>query len=150
MVASSRGREREHPRFTESDAADQHQDRCHQGHLLNLCTRKRPLSARNRWNGPTAPVLEVLENREKATVLAYLQKAKQEGLLASVEEVTTDMWSPYVEAAREAFDAKVALTIDRFHVMKTSRTAWTRPAETCSGSWRRKSGNSSRAVVGCG
>ena len=63
-------------------------------------------------------VLEVLENRKKTTVLAYLQKAKQEGLLASVEEVTTDMWSPYVEAAREAFGAKVALTIDRFHVMK--------------------------------
>jgi transposase len=62
-------------------------------------------------------VLEVLENREKATVLAYLQKAKQEGRLAAVEEVTTDMWDPYVEAAREAFGAKVALTIDRFHVM---------------------------------
>jgi transposase len=63
-------------------------------------------------------VLEVLENREKATVLAYLQKARQEGLLAHVEEVTTDMWDAYVEAAREAFGPKVAITIDRFHVMK--------------------------------
>jgi transposase len=63
-------------------------------------------------------VLDVLENREKATVLAYLQQAKQEGLLAQVAEVTTDMWSGYVEAAREAFGAKVAITIDRFHVMK--------------------------------
>jgi transposase len=63
-------------------------------------------------------VLEVLENREKATVLAYLQQAKQEGLLAHVEEVTTDMWDAYVEAAREAFGAKVTVTIDRFHVMK--------------------------------
>src|SRR5207249_1935090 len=62
-------------------------------------------------------VLEVLENREKATVLAYLQKARQEGLLAQVEEVTTDMWDAYVEAAREAFGEKVAITIDRFHVM---------------------------------
>ena len=59
-------------------------------------------------------VLEVLENREKATVLAYLQEAKQEGLLAHVEEVTTDMWDAYVEAAREAFGDKVAITIDRF------------------------------------
>lgn len=63
-------------------------------------------------------VLEVLENREKATVLAYLQEAKQEGLLAHVEEVTTDMWDAYVEAAREAFGDKIAITIDRFHVMK--------------------------------
>jgi transposase len=63
-------------------------------------------------------VLEVLENREKATVLAYLQKAKREGLLAQVEEVTTDMWDAYVQAAREAFGDKVAITIDRFHVMK--------------------------------
>lgn len=62
-------------------------------------------------------VLEVLENRDKSTVLAYLQQAKQ-ALLAHVEEVTTDMWDAYVEAAREAFGDKVAITIDRFHVMK--------------------------------
>ncbi len=64
-----------------------------------------------------ARVLEVLENREKSTVLAYFQRAKQ-GLLAHVEEVTTDMWDAYVEAAREAFGNQVAITIDRFHVMK--------------------------------
>jgi len=63
-------------------------------------------------------VLDVLENREKATVLAYLRQARQAGLLAQVEEVTTDMWDGYVEAAREAFGAAVVITIDRFHVMK--------------------------------
>ncbi len=63
-------------------------------------------------------MLEVLPNREKATVLAYLTKAKQDGLLAQVEEVTTDMWDAYVEAAREAFGDEVTVTIDRFHVMK--------------------------------
>jgi transposase len=63
-------------------------------------------------------VLDVLENREKATVLAYLKAGKQSGLLASVEEVTTDMWDAYVEAAREAFGEGIAITIDRFHVMK--------------------------------
>lgn len=62
-------------------------------------------------------VLEVLENREKATVLTYLRQAKL-GVLARVEEVTTDMWDAYVNAAREAFGAKVKVTIDRFHVMK--------------------------------
>jgi len=63
-------------------------------------------------------VLEVLANRDQATVLAYLKRAKTEGLLAQVEEVTTDMWDAYVEAAREAFGNDVVLTIDRFHVMK--------------------------------
>lgn len=63
-------------------------------------------------------VLEVLENREKATVRAYLAAAKEGGLLAAVEEVTTDMWDAYVEAAREVFGDGVAVTIDRFHVMK--------------------------------
>jgi transposase len=63
-------------------------------------------------------VLDVLENREKATVLAYLQRAKQAGVLAAVTEVTTDMWDAYVTAAREVFGAAVVVTIDRFHVMK--------------------------------
>lgn len=63
-------------------------------------------------------VLEVLENRDKSTVWAYLRQAQQEGLLSQVEEVTTDMWDAYVEAAREAFGDQVAITIDRFHVMK--------------------------------
>ncbi len=63
-------------------------------------------------------VLEVLENREKATVLAYLRQAKRAGVLAQVEEVTTDMWDAYVSVAREAFGESVIVTIDRFHVMK--------------------------------
>ena len=63
-------------------------------------------------------VLDVLENREKATVVAYLRKKKLEGVLANVEEVTTDMWDAYVEAAREVFGPGVRITIDRFHVMK--------------------------------
>ncbi len=63
-------------------------------------------------------MLDVLENREKATVAAYLKAGKESGLLAAVEEVTTDMWDGYVEAAREVFGQGVAITIDRFHVMK--------------------------------
>ena len=63
-------------------------------------------------------VLEVLENREKATVLAYLKKAKEEGTLAAVTEVTIDMWDGYDTAARAVFGEQVVVTIDRFHVMK--------------------------------
>ncbi len=38
--------------------------------------------------------------------------------MAHVEEVTMDMWAPYVGVVREAFGTGVAITIDRFHVMK--------------------------------
>ena len=62
-------------------------------------------------------VLEVLENREKATVKAYLQQARDGGLLAGVVEVTADMWDAYATAAREVFP-DAAVTVDRFHVMK--------------------------------
>ena len=65
-----------------------------------------------------ARVLDVLENREKSTVLAYLRHAKQQGLLAQVVEVTTDMWQGYVQAACEGLGEDVRITIDRFHVMK--------------------------------
>lgn len=71
-------------------------------------------------------VLEVLEDREKATVLAYLQKAKQEGLLAQVVEVTTDMWDAYVGVAYEVFGKQVTVSIDRFHVMKNFQECLTK------------------------
>jgi transposase len=63
-------------------------------------------------------VLDVLESREKAVVKAYLQKGSDSGLFAEVEEVTTDMWDAYVNAAKEVFGETVRVTIDRFHVMK--------------------------------
>ena len=63
-------------------------------------------------------VLEVLESREKTTVMAYLRTAKEEGLLGQVTEVTIDMWDAYDTAARAVFGAQVVVTIDRFHVMK--------------------------------
>jgi transposase len=63
-------------------------------------------------------VLEVLESREKRVVVEWLTRARESGLLSSLEEVTTDMWDAYVEAAREVFGTTVRITIDRFHVMK--------------------------------
>ena len=63
-------------------------------------------------------VLDVLENREKTTVIAYLRKAKAEGVLAAVTEVTIDMWDGYDTAAHEVFGDQVVVTIDRFHVRK--------------------------------
>lgn len=63
-------------------------------------------------------VLDVLESREKATVVKYFRDGQKSGLFAHVREVTTDMWDAYVEATREVFGEAVAIVIDRFHVMK--------------------------------
>ena len=63
-------------------------------------------------------MLEVLENRDKAPVRAYLEAGRASGRLAHLEEVTTDMWDGYVEAVKEVFGETVRVTIDRFHVMK--------------------------------
>ena len=65
-----------------------------------------------------ARVLEVLESREKQAVAEYLERERDSGLLATVVEVTTDMWSSYGDAAQQAFGQQVRITIDRFHVMK--------------------------------
>ena len=63
-------------------------------------------------------VLDVLESREKATVVKYFRDGLESGLFAQVREVTTDMWDGYVEASREVFGEGVAIVIDRFHGMK--------------------------------
>ena len=63
-------------------------------------------------------VLDVLENRDKTSVIAYLAAGKASGLLAELEEVTTDMWDGYVMAVQAVFGETVQVTIDRFHVMK--------------------------------
>ena len=63
-------------------------------------------------------VLEVLESREKAKVKEYLAAGRTSGQFATLEEVTTDMWDGYVEAVKEAFEGKVRVTVDRFHVMQ--------------------------------
>ena len=63
-------------------------------------------------------VLEVLESREKAKVKEYLEAGRTSGQFAALEEVTTDMWDGYVEAVKEAFEGKVRVTVDRFHVMQ--------------------------------
>lgn len=62
-------------------------------------------------------MLDVLESRDKDLIANYLRQNK-EGLFASLEEVTCDMWDAYVNASAEVFGETVRITIDRFHVMK--------------------------------
>ena len=46
-------------------------------------------------------VLDVLESREKAAVVAWLEAGQASGLLGQLQEVTSDMWDGYVEAVRK-------------------------------------------------
>jgi transposase len=62
-------------------------------------------------------VLDVLEGRDKDLIVNYL-RANKDGLLAQLEEVTTDMWDGYVNAVKDVFGAAFRVTIDRFHVVK--------------------------------
>lgn len=59
-------------------------------------------------------VLAVLEDRLKATVLAWL-KALPTSHRSSIRSVCTAMWEGYVTAAREALP-QATIVIDRFHV----------------------------------
>jgi len=64
-----------------------------------------------------ARVLDVLENREKTTLAAWLKQKQAEGLLSHLQEVTIDMWEGYLLAVRETMGEQVRVVIDRFHVM---------------------------------
>ena len=63
-------------------------------------------------------VLDVLQSREKPVLKAWLASARESGLLAELEEVTTDMWEGFTMAVREVLGSRVRIVIDRFHVMK--------------------------------
>jgi len=67
-------------------------------------------------------VIGVLENREKATVKAFLLSIPKH-LRDSVQDVCSDLYEGYTEAAREVFGADVTITADRFHVAKLYRAA---------------------------
>lgn len=61
-------------------------------------------------------VLGVLPDRLKATVVAFLA-AIPERLKATIEQVCTDIYDGYIQAAREVLP-KAEIVIDRFHVAK--------------------------------
>jgi transposase len=63
-------------------------------------------------------VLDMLADRDKDSLVAWLRQGKRSGLLKQLVEVTTDMWEGYVNAVAEVFAKDVRVTIDRFHVMK--------------------------------
>jgi len=61
-------------------------------------------------------VIELLEDREKATVVAFLQKQSRQWLQA-IQVVTMDMWEGFYQAVREVLKG-VPIVADKFHVVK--------------------------------
>lgn len=70
-------------------------------------------------------VIEVLENRLKETVVAYL-RGLPESVRRSIRYVSIDMWEPYYQAVVEALPKRVKVVIDRFHVMQQLNKALTK------------------------
>jgi len=70
-------------------------------------------------------VIDVLENRLKTTVSAYLSSLPA-SVKKSLRWVSIDMWEGYYQAAREALPKRVKIVIDRFHVMKQLNHALTK------------------------
>jgi transposase len=61
-------------------------------------------------------VLDLLEGRDKGRLVQWLKEQKEKGVLGELQQVTLDMWGPYVGAVQEVFGEAVKITVDRFHV----------------------------------
>ena len=66
-------------------------------------------------------VLAMLEDRKKETIVAFL-KSIPEDLRARVEEVCTDLYEGFINAA-EGVPPRAKVVGDRFHVAKLYRAA---------------------------
>ncbi len=66
-------------------------------------------------------ILAVLEGRKKETVVAFLESIP-EALRATIEEVCTDLYEGFINAAQEVLP-QARLVGDRFHVAKLYRSA---------------------------
>ncbi len=65
-------------------------------------------------------ILAVIKGREKADIKAFLLSIPKK-LKRTVESVCCDMYDGYINAAKEVFNKKVPVIIDRFHVAKLYR-----------------------------
>jgi transposase len=73
-------------------------------------------------SSPAVGVLDVLEDRHKDTLEAWLTARGAEGC-ATVTAFHADMWRPYHEAARAKLPNGPITTADHFHVIKNLNTA---------------------------
>ncbi len=65
-------------------------------------------------------LLAVLDRRKKSTVKGFLKRIPSQ-LKKTVQAICVDMYSRYVNAAKEVFKKKTIIVVDRFHVAKLYR-----------------------------
>lgn len=66
-------------------------------------------------NRETGVVIDVLNDRKKATLKTWLEENKQ--LVQEVRSVSMDMWGPFINAVKEVIEgAEHKICFDRFHV----------------------------------
>ena len=68
-------------------------------------------------------VLDILPDRQKATLVKWLQKPTTGIDLSRLEAAATDLWSHYRDAVIEVFGDAVKIVADRFHVMQNLHEA---------------------------
>lgn len=68
-------------------------------------------------------VLDILPDRQKATLIQWLKKPTAGIDLSQLETAATDLWSHYRDAVVAVFDDKVKIVADRFHVMQNLHEA---------------------------
>ena len=68
-------------------------------------------------------VLDILPDRQKETLIKWLQKPTSGIDLGQLEAVATDLWSHYRDGVITVFGDKVKIVADRFHVMQNLHEA---------------------------
>lgn len=68
-------------------------------------------------------VLDILPDRQKETLIKWLQNPTTGIDLGQLEAAATDLWSHYRDAVIEVFGDKVKIVADRFHVMQNLHEA---------------------------
>jgi hypothetical protein len=68
-------------------------------------------------------VLDILPDRQKATLTKWLKEPPTGIDLSSLEAAATDLWSHYRDAVVDVFGDKVKIVADRFHVMQNLHEA---------------------------
>lgn len=68
-------------------------------------------------------VLDVLPDRQKASLTTWLKEPPRGIDLTQLEAVATDLWSHYRDAVHEVWGDRVSIVADRFHVMQNLHEA---------------------------
>ena len=75
-----------------------------------------------RIDGKTV-ILGVLADRKKETVKKFLMSIPKK-LRKQVRFVCSDMYTGFINAAKEVFGKKIQIIVDRFHVAKWMERVW--------------------------